>query len=852
MLKRSDYQTPQFLVPNVQLNFLLHPTQTRVQIVFKYEILQPKIDSLVLNTHRSVKLVETLLDGVHSPHTQFDQETETLTFQNLPKHGTISITSEINPLENLSLSGLYMSQGVFCTQNEPQGFRNIIPFFDRPDVLSKYSVTLKAPADYPILLSNGHLVKRTELPDGSYEVQFDDPFPKPCYLFALVGGKLDVLKDFYTTMSGRKVLLEFYTEPGQAERCQFALNALKRSMHWDEQRFQLECDLDEYRVVAMSHFNGGAMENKGLNIFNSKLVLGNDEISTDPELERIDSVIAHEYFHNWTGNRVTLRDWFELSLKEGLTVFRDQEYSSDTGDRNIQRLSDIMNLQSRQFAEDASPNAHPVRPFEVMSVDNFFTPTIYEKGAEVIRMLQTILGKAHFDKGFAHYITTYDGQAVSIDEWLKSFEAVSKKDLSHFKKWYETPGTPIVTSQCRYDSTAQSWQITLEQSGVAEVLDIPIEAAVIELQSNTNTSALYVELLRLDQKKQTFVVAGSQDATVSLLRGLSAPVILKKEPLSKAQSQLLFAKETDGFALYQELESQLLHYIQQPAEHSPLVDQLLELLRRQDLSEHFRAQLVPWPTYAQLIAHGFTPLDFTQLNLQKQQFFGSLGRDLLKDYDAVHGKKRNQGFDKESAGRRALQNKLLQLGCATQHPDWIARAETQYFEDQNLTDRIQALQALLAYAPGVAQKALMNFKDTKASNEPLLLQTYFGLAARLQDSSVFDTIENLQRLKEFDPTLPNHHYAVWGNFSSANPAYFYHNSGKGFQLLATAIKEIDNKNPQVSARLSGFFEWTPYLPNNSKHLAIESLKALSQLKDLSVNAREIIEPTLKKTMSGFG
>ena len=559
----KDYRPPAFVVTSLTLDFNLHPSQTLVRAVGQYE--GPAGIPLYLDGE-AMGLVAIAMDGQALPDDAYTLDDRGLTLHNPPATFSLEITSRLNPVGNTSLEGLYQSNGNFCTQCEAEGFRKITWFQDRPDVMTQFIVRIEADKDnYPILLSNGNLTDEGDLADGRHFAIWHDPFPKPCYLFALVAGKLTALQDRFQTQSGRDVALNIYTEPGQSHRARYAMDALKRAMRWDEERFGLEYDLDIFNIVAVSDFNMGAMENKSLNIFNSKYILADQHTATDVDFSFVEGIIAHEYFHNWTGNRVTCRDWFQLSLKEGLTVFRDQEFSADMGTRALKRIEDVITLRARQFSEDAGPLAHPVRPSSYITINNFYTATVYEKGAEVIRMIHTLLGEDGFQKGMALYFDRHDGQAVTCADFVAAMADATQVNLTHFQRWYDQAGTPIVTASGSYDDDQKCYLLQLHQTtrptpdqAKKDPLQIPLKLGLVgrsgkALSFRLSPTGICAEthLLNFATETADFTLLDvEEEAVPSINRDFSAPVIVKSH-LSHADKVFLMANDPNPFARWE-------------------------------------------------------------------------------------------------------------------------------------------------------------------------------------------------------------------------------------------------------------------------------------------------------------
>lgn len=846
-LYRKKYSPPNFKMEQIHLTFYLNPSETRVVAKWPFVRLKDGPLELFFEDLKICSLRMNSRDLLPDLKSLGNSRSGRIEIANLPDQGHFEIETRICPGKNTELSGLYYQDGFFCTQCEPTGFRRITAFPDRPDVLSQYTVEIIHPDSDWTLLSNGNLIE-----SSPGRALYRDPFPKPCYLFALVAGKLAKI-----SKNKNGCELEVYAPKEQIEHCHFALQCLEQAVEWDQKVFGLPMDLKQYKIVVSRKFSGGAMENKGLNIFNSELVLAAPHLTEDAQYERIDSVVAHEYFHNWTGNRVTLRDWFELSLKEGLTVFRDQEYTRDvSGDATSARLSDMLRLTSLQFKEDAGPSAHPVRPLEALSVDNLFTSTIYEKGAEVIRMLKTLIGDESFFQGFSDYIKTYDGQAVSIDEWLQCFSKSIGKDLSHFAQWYERVGTPRLELTVRSDfSGAKSgWFVRAKQEG--EPLVIPIRTRILSSEPTPET------VLVLDKSVEEFFLPSSDpDSTISLLRDFSAPVYCDVKLEAKSSRRLL-QEDTDGTVLYRELETLKRRLIvdQSALAESNCLEAHTVLLSRKDLSPRLRSMLFQWPSVASVIeafhsSPDFQGVDFEQARVARDKRYALplSGSVKIEDIERafVELDKEPPGFSYKKAGLRSWAYTLAKILSISENENaqrlLLDRLKSL---DLPLSDQMASLSILLSsakesqsgmYKEVQEQRLLFTERALRDPSQALLTKS-IRLCAMARGFD--DTLRGVKKLmnspSEFDWTIPSHHYSLWGVFEHGRPEILFHPSGQFLELLTDSLLKVDALNPQVAARLLNLFEVAGSLKKDVKSSAYQCIRRLHSEPSLSKNAREIV------------
>ena len=828
-IRRADYTPPPFLIETVDLDVELGKKTTDVRArlaVRRNPAAVAKPLDLVLDG-KKMELVSVRLDGERANH---ELTAETLTVHGVPESFSLDITTRLRPQENTELTGLYKSRDLFCTQCEAEGFRRITYFLDRPDVMARYATRIVADrALAPVLLSNGNLVESGLLADGRHFARWEDPFPKPSYLFALVAGPLECLEDRFTTRSGREVTLRIYVRPGDVGRCGHAMESLKKSMKWDEDVYGLEYDLDTFMIVAIDDFNMGAMENKGLNVFNSKLVLANPETATDLDYHSIESVVAHEYFHNWTGNRVTCRDWFQLSLKEGLTVFRDQQFSADMGSAADARIDDVRRLRASQFPEDAGPMAHPVRPDSYIEINNFYTATVYQKGAEVVRMMHTLLGAQRYRQGIDLYFQRHDGQAVTCDDFANAMEDASGVDLAQFRLWYAQAGTPDVRVEGSYDAAGRRYTLTVTQSlrptpGQPEKkpMHIPLSVGLLDGAGRDLPLRLAGEaaagdatrVLDVRTPRDVFVFEDVPEKPVaSLLRGFSAPVKLDA-PRSDDELTFLMAHDSDPFARWeagQQLGARLiLELVEARKAGRPMVvpghfvDAIRRTLDDQRLDRSFIADAVTLPGLAFL--GELTPeIDIEGL-WAAQQRVRSVLSDRLADrwvsvYDANHATGPYR-FTPAEVGRRRLRSTALSY-LSLEGGDAARRRAVAYFESAgNMTESIAGL-AILAELGGTEGEAALAAFHERWKNEALVLDKWFAIQARTPTEGTLDRVRALVGHPSYDRRNPNRVYSLVGAFASGNPVQFHRAGGAGYRFLADQVLATDRLNPQIAARLLG-------------------------------------------------
>ncbi|SCW29753.1 aminopeptidase N [Rhizobium mongolense subsp. loessense] len=874
VINLADYRPTDFVLERVDLTFELDPTETKVEarlIFHRREGADPKAP-LVLDGDE-LSLSGLLFDQMEMPAEQYTATADSLVVYNLPAADPfeLTISTIINPQANTQLMGLYRTGGIYCTQCEAEGFRRITYFPDRPDVLAPYTVNIIADkAANPLLLSNGNFLGGAGYGEGKHFAAWFDPHPKPSYLFALVAGDLGVIEDTFTTMSGREVALKIYVEHGKEPRAAYAMDALKRSMKWDEEAFGREYDLDIFMIVAVSDFNMGAMENKGLNIFNDKYVLADPETATDADYANIEAIIAHEYFHNWTGNRITCRDWFQLCLKEGLTVYRDHEFSSDQRSRPVKRIAEVRHLKSEQFPEDAGPLAHPVRPTKYREINNFYTTTVYEKGSEVTRMIATLLGKETFKKGMDIYFDRHDGQAVTIEDFVKCFEDASGRDLAQFSLWYHQAGTPLVTASGSYDATAKTFSLSLEQMVPAtpgqtdkKPMHIPLSLALFgenggKIEPASVEGAEFTgEVLHLIGRTQTAVLHGiGSRPVVSINRSFSAPINLHLDQ-SPADLALLARHETDHFARWQALTDLALPNLLKAARDAregkavaceqTSIDALLHAAADESLEPAFRAQALALPSESDISRELGSNNDPDAIHAGRQAVMKQIADRGIAIFTGLFEKMTTPGDfspDAKSAGRRALRNAALTyLSYVENGP---ARAKAAFDAANNMTERLHALTVLAHRFPesDEAITALSTFRDHFAENA-LVIDKWFSVQATIPGPSALDRVRKLMESPLFKRTNPNRVRALVGTFAFTNPTGFGRADGEGYRFLAREILDIDQRNPQLAARiLTSMRSWRSLEPVRAG-LARAALTEIEHAPALSTDVRDIVERTLK-------
>ncbi|WP_430910929.1 aminopeptidase N [Methylobacterium sp. sgz302541] len=863
-IRLEDYRPSDHLIDRVELDIRLDPHATRVEAVLAVRPNPEGVPGAPLALDGDdLALVAVELDGQRLAPDAYAASPSGLILHAPPQRPfVLRVETRLDPSANTKLMGLYRSGGVYCTQCEADGFRRITYFLDRPDVLSVYTTRIEAErAEAPVLLGNGNPVEAGDVPGtGRHFAVWHDPHPKPAYLFALVGGNLGGVRTTFTTMEGREVAVGVHVEPGKEERAAYALDAVVRSMRWDEEVFGRAYDLDVFNVVAVSDFNMGAMENKGLNIFNDKYVLASPETATDADYAHIEAIIAHEYFHNWSGNRVTCRDWFQLCLKEGLTVFRDQEFSSDMRSRAVHRIGEVRTLRARQFTEDAGPLAHPVRPRQYAEINNFYTATVYEKGAEIVRMLKTLLGEADFGAGMERYFADNDGRAATVEDFLAAFAAVSGRDLAAFAQWYEHPGTPKLAVEGRHDAASARYTLSFRQdlpNGPA--LPMPIALGLVGASGALDGAVC--ERVR----DGVFVLEGEADAITfanvpeppvpSLLRGFSAPVRLEMA-MDDADRLTLLRHDPDPFNRWhaaQSVATRLLVDASATAdarmEAGPYAEALAAFLDAEALSDPaFAALVLSLPgegDIANEIARNVDPDAIHRARTGLRRALGSaLGtrlaglRDSLADAPGAPFSP-----DAASAGRRALRNAALDLIAAADPEAGAALAERQLTEAATMTDRLAAL-GILSLIPGAARERAVDGFGERYAAEPLVLDKWFAIQAAIPEEATLARIARLKGHPAFAMTNPNRVRALIGAFAMGNPTQFARADGAGFALLADTVRALDGTNPQIAAKLlTAFGSWRMLEPGRAA-AARGVLEAIRSIPNLSRDVADIVGRTL--------
>ena len=852
-----------FDILGVELFFDLQPKNTKVRSVIKMR--RTGTGELFLDGEE-IKLRSLKINGKAVTKQGYKLSKTGLTILQAPDEFTLEIETSGNPAANSTLMGLYVSGGRFCTQCEAQGFRRITFFPDRPDVLTTYKVRIEADKkSYPTLLANGNCIEEGDLSGGRHFAVWQDPFPKPCYLFALVAGGFDILSGEFTTMSGRTIPLDIYVDPGDAPRAAYAMDALRRSMKWDEEVFGREYDLDRFMVVAVRDFNFGAMENKGLNIFNSSLLLADEASATDMNFELIESVIAHEYFHNWSGNRITCRDWFQLCLKEGFTVFRDQEFSADMRGAALQRIKDVKALRGRQFPEDAGPLAHPVRPSSYMKIDNFYTATIYEKGAELVRMIKTMLGAEMFRKGSDYYFETYDGTAATVEDFVTSFEKVSGKNLSQFMLWYEQAGTPQVKVETVYDEAAKTYDVRFTQALAATPGQAMKKPQLMPIKMGLLDSAgqsFSEEILLFQDKTLTHRYENiSEKPVLSAFRGFSAPVTVVSEQ-SPQDHLILMKSDPDLFNRWeagQALARDILTSAAGAIENgTPLKDAATcalytkavhATIRDKNMDDGFKAMAITPPgdgaILQALTADGKTGADPLAIRQAIKMLRRSIAETSETALGALYEKLSTPtqfSPDAKGAGRRALRNTCLSLLSEIPGSTGHKLAQSQFENATNMTEELSALLVLVRGGGATADEALQSFYDKWKSN-PLVIDKWFAACAQMHGANALGKIKALTKHAAYVGGNPNRVRSLIGGFAAGNPELFHRLDGSGYRFYADNVMAMDKQNPQVAARLLGAFGIWNKLDTSRQNLVKAELRRILTAKP-SANVLEIATKSL--------
>ncbi len=873
MIRLEDYRPSDYLIDTVHLDIQLDPVATSVRALLSLRPNPAGVAGAPLQLDGDeLSLVSLLINGTEADAAAYEVGPQGLTLHNPPdKPFTLTIETRLDPSANTRLMGLYRSNGVYCTQCEADGFRRICYFLDRPDVLSVYTVRLEGPITAtPILLSNGNLLASGSVPgtDRHFAV-WHDPWPKPAYLFALVGGDLGAVHDSFTTASGRRVALGVYVEKGKEPRASYAMDAIKRSMVWDEAVFGRAYDLDVFNVVAVSDFNMGAMENKGLNIFNDKYVLASPDTATDGDYANIEGIIAHEYFHNWTGNRITCRDWFQLCLKEGLTVFRDQEFTADERSRPVKRIADVMRLRLTQFVEDAGPLAHNVRPRAYKEINNFYTATVYEKGAELIRMLKVLIGDAAFARGMTLYFDQHDGSAATIEEFLECFAVASGQDLGQFAHWYDQAGTPSLVAAGRYHPEQRSYTLDLAQStpptpGQDKKLPmvIPVRIGLVGQHGDlplkpSGDVALNGDVLILDRAAATVTFHDiDEPPALSLLRDFSAPVRLDAH-LGTPELLRLARIDSDPFNRWQALRTVMTQTLLAGAQAArtgasfrpdpALVEAVSQALASQSHAEPaYVAQLISLPSASDIAREMASHVDPDAIQTALVTLARTIGSELAADMTATHERLATTAPyspGAASAGARALRNACLGYLCHGLGATGAGRALAQFHGASNMTDRLGAMSAL-THAPGPALDEALAAFEARYSDDALVLDKWFALQATMPGGQALGRVKALLNHPRFSMRTPNRVYALLSSFAHGNPSGFHRADGAGYDFIADIVVAVDAINPQVASRLMSAFRTWKTLEPRRQALANAAIRRVADMPGLSRDVTDIAERAL--------
>lgn len=866
VVRLEDYAVPDFLIETVDLEFHLNEDVTTVKahLSIKANSASQKSNPPLVLHGDELTLESVAINGSVLLPTQYQVTPTSLTILQVPPIFELDIQTRIKPHENTALSGLYQSSGNYCTQCEAEGFRRITYFLDRPDVMALFSTTIIADQTrYPILLSNGNLVDSGTLANNRHWVRWEDPFKKPAYLFALVAGDLDFIEDYFVTKSGRRVLLRIFVEKGNTDKCAHAMQAVKKAMRWDEEVYNREYDLDIYMIVAVSDFNMGAMENKGLNIFNTKYILANPSTATDEDFIHIESVIAHEYFHNWTGNRITCRDWFQLSLKEGLTIFRDQSFTADTTSKTVARIHDVNVLRTQQFPEDAGPIAHPVRPDSYIEINNFYTATVYNKGAEVIRMMQTIIGKPAFFKGMDLYFKRHDGQAVAIEDFVCAMEAASAIDLTQFRLWYRQAGTPVLAVSDSYDAQKKKYTLTIKQSCPAtpdqstkQCMHIPVTVGLLDA---TGKELLASTVLQVKKAQEVFEFDNIATLPIpSLCRNFSAPVKVQYA-YTDAALQVLFQHDSDPFNRWEAGQkyaiSLLLRLIDahQQGRNMVVPEDFLaafrQVLLHQQEDKYLLAEMLTLPS-ERYLAEQMTIIDVEAIHAARECLLLALAEylkyDFIEIYQQNHDAASQYQFTMQALGQRQLKNVclayLMVLPDAATH-EKLGMCQFKQELPHNMTDTIAALRSLTNIDSPLRQIALDAFY-AQWKNEALVVDKWFLLQATSKLAHTLAQVKKLLQHEAFDIKNPNKVYALIGGFGQ-NIQHFHAADGQGYVFLAEVVQQLDAINPQIAARMiKPLLSWKRVDMKRQK-LMKQQLEIIAQSKKISKDVYELVSKSLE-------
>jgi len=870
----KDYRPFPFAAKNIRLFFELFEEETLVTAVTDFERKAKIEKDLPLRLDgEKLELLEVRLNGNTLSEGGYRTEGHQLVIDAVPDAFTLKIKTRIFPQRNTALEGLYKSGSMFCTQCEAEGFRTITFFPDRPDVLCRYTTRIAADRDkYPVLLANGNCVEKGELPEGRHYAVWEDPFPKPSYLFALIAGNLGKIEDRFRTQSGRDILLQIYTHHHHLDKCGHAMRSLQKAMRWDEETYGLEYDLDQYMIVAVDDFNMGAMENKGLNVFNSKYVLCRPDTATDADYEAIEAVIAHEYFHNWTGNRVTCRDWFQLSLKEGLTVFRDQQFSGDATSPAVKRIDDVRMLRNTQYQEDASPMAHPVRPDAYMEINNFYTVTVYEKGAELIRMLHTLLGKELFRRGLRLYLTRHDGEAATVEDFVGAMAEVSGRDLAQFSRWYTQAGTPTLTVTDGFEEATGTYILTIRQQcpptpgqEIKDPFHIPVATGLLDCRGNALQAGVAKEaecgghtyLLELTEQEQSFTFNDLAEKPVpSLLRNFSAPVILNYA-YDRDTLCFLFERDPDPFNRWEAgqrlMTGCLLDLVASFREGrelslTPEIDEAFRAILTERLPEDlaFAGQLLVLPS-EEYLAEQMAVIDVEGIHTARRFLRRALARALEADFLLLYERLQPDSpyrYDAGQAGMRQLKNLCLSYLAEKEDDPTFALLEERFRQADNMTDAVAALREL-AHRPAPAREKVLEDFQAKWQGEQLVLDKWLAIQATAPLPDTLERVRSLMGHPAFSMSNPNRVRALIGSFCKGNPINFHRQDGEGYSFLAEQVLALDSVNSQIAARLlTSLSRWQRYDEHRRK-LMRSALEKVMALPGLSRDCFEIASKSLK-------
>ena len=871
-IHRSDYRPPGHQVDGIDLRFELGDEATLVHATLRVRPDPTRDDDTLRLDGQELELLGISLDGRKLDPDEYRLDAEQLQIPGVTGPAELVITTRIYPDDNTSLEGLYRSSGTFCTQCEAEGFRKITYFPDRPDILAVYTTTLVAdPRRCPVLLSNGNLQSQGTLDDGRHFATWHDPYPKPSYLFALVAGDLACLEDHFHTRSGREVKLAIYVASHHLDQCEYAMRSLKAAMRWDEQRYGCEYDLDVYNIVAVEDFNMGAMENKGLNVFNTCYVLARPDTATDADYQGVESVIAHEYFHNWTGNRITCRDWFQLSLKEGLTVFRDQQFSADLNSPAVKRIDDVWLLRGLQFAQDSGPMAHPVRPDSYIEINNFYTVTVYNKGAEVVRMLHTLLGEAGFRRGMDRYFQRHDGQAVTCEDFVAAMEAASGRDFQQFRRWYAQAGTPELEIHGTYDPETRSYTLTVRQSCPPTPgqphkapLHIPLAMGLVgnsgadlplQLEGENTPAPEHTRVLEITDSEQQFrFIEVAEPPVPSLLRGFSAPVRLTVD-YSDGDLAFLLAHDSDDFNRWEAAQQLALRTLLGMVERrrtgadwqtvpNTLVRAFAAALGDAGRDPALVEQILDLPT-ENYLGEQMTVIDVEGIHHCRRHLQRTLAEQLREALQSTQQRLSHEPYavDAASMGRRALKNRCLAYLMALADGDGLNRCLTQYQQADNMSDQLASLR-LLAHHPFEERRSILDAFYQHWQSESLVVDKWFSLQATSPLADTLDEVRRLTRHPAFSLKNPNKVRALLGAFWQ-NPIRFHDASGAGYEFLADRLLALDSLNPQVAARLaSAFSRWRRY-DSHRQALMRGHLEHIQSVDSLSADVYEVVSKSLQ-------